>query len=505
MKSGEAGIASGIARAGWCGWLRGRSASGTRLVYPALVLVLAIFLGFGLAEVYRVDGLFSYDPHYHMHLSELVESNQGIVTEIQYFEATEAPQYLTSMHLIAALIHEYSGVSYLTIYRLLGVFTRLFTALALFVTVSFFLDDERYGLIAVILFLSAPYIFLRSLIGYPENLVLPLHVLIFNSIVHTLKNERADRALPLYISAAIYIHYRSIIVPAVLVGAFAVLLATDRRMKKRFIYLFSLVAGTAALAAPILAKVLEQYRSYLKVNVGSGAAWKPFTVGSPAYNVPTINYYLEQLGIPLVILSLVGVFALLRRPGRGGAILLLWAGFTFIMTRGKQVGLYIPTDRMLSFLCVPAAVIAAAGVKDILETYARESLARMTLAALISLLLLFTLAVNLPGVHGWVGIGGDRIEAAKWLNDNVQEESVIIPYKIDLVTMGVKRYKNIAFLSSREWKETFDSPDGVRAQIKARYRGHDVYIVSGDEQFRLNGAETVYSREKVTIYRYAGV
>ena len=470
--------------------------SENRLIYVVLALVLVIFLVFGLVEVYRAEGLFSYDPYYHMNLSQLLEREQEIVTEIDFYEGSNPPQYLTSMQLLTVLIHKYTGLSYMTIYRTFGLFCRIFAALALFITAAYFLGSKRYALVAVILFLSAPYIFLRSLISYPENLVLPFHILIFGSIVKGLREKRADPALPLFISAALYIHYRSLVIPAVLLILYVV-------FRKSIKHALAVAATTAVLSAPILFSAVDQYMKYLNVNVGPGARWKPFATGT-SYIVPTLNYYIAQLGVLLILFTLLGLFFLLRRMDGPKFILLVWLVFAFILTRGKEVGLFIPTDRMLAYLCVPAALVSALFLKEALEAATLSSRARTALVCLVALSLVFFLAVNLPAVQGWVGIGRDQRNAAAWLNENVEDSAVMVPFRVDLVTIGVNKYGNIAFLNAEEWEGVFDAPQGVGERLRERLPGKDIYVVVGIEGFQVHDARLVFKDGKIKVYYYEG-
>jgi hypothetical protein len=490
------GTAGRATRAGSAGPIAAAAAHPEdKWIYVVLCVVLALFLSFGLVEVYSVGGLFSYDPYYHMNLSELTERNQEIVTSIKYYEESGPPQYLTSMQPLTVLIHEFTGLSYITIYRTFGLFCRLFTALALFVAAGYFLGSRRYALIAVILFLSAPYIFYRSLISFPENLVLPFHILIFNSMIHSLREKRTDFALPAYISAALYIHYRSIIIPALLLLVFVVF----RRSIK---YAVGLCLGTAALAAPILLSAFNQYATYSHVNIGSGATWKPYTVSNPSYTVPTFNYYLSQLGVLLVLLALLGIPLLLRRINAEKLLLLLWLALTFILTRGQQVGLYIPTDRMIAYLCVPAALTSALFVKEIMEPEFISSRARLAAACLVSLAMVFFLVVGLPAIHGWVGVAEEKLDATRWLNENVSQDAVIVSYDLDLTTMGVDKYGNIDFLGGDDWEAVFNAPQGVRGKIGEIYPGKEVYIISGTPDFQIHDAQVVFYEGKTKIYYY---
>jgi len=475
--------------------LKGTRHPEDKWIYLVLFIVLALFLCFGLIEVYSTEGLFSYDPNYHMNLSELLEQKQEIITEIQLYEGSSPPQYLTSMQLLTALLHQYTGLSYLTIYRTFGLFCRIFTALVLFITASYFLQDKRYGLAAVILFISSSYIFYRSLISYPENLVLPFQILIFHAMIKSLREGEIDYALPVYISAALYIHYRSFIVPALLLLVFLI-------FKRNIKYAAGLSLCAGILAAPILQSAIDQYIKYYHINVGPSASWKPYTVGNPSYAVPTFNYYLSQLGALLILLMLLGIPFLLRRINAEKLILLLWLTFTFAMTRGKSVGLYVPTDRMLVYFCVPAALVAALFLKEGLDSELRSPRARMAAGSLMSLALVFFLVVNMPGIHGWVGIGADKRDAAAWLNENASDNAVIIPFQLDLVTMGVDRLGSIDIFKGGELEDVSNAPGGVKEKIGELYPEKKVYIVSGTDDFQVHDAEVVFQEGKIRIYYY---
>lgn len=464
-------------------------------IYVVLVLVLVAFSVFVLIEVYSVDGLFSYDPYYHMHLSELMEREGDLVTEIQFYETEEAPQYVSSMRSLTALIHEYTGISYLNIYKGFGLFCRIFTALALFITAAYFLRSKKYALIAVILFLSSPYIIYRSFITFPENLVMPFHILIFYSLIKSLREKKADHILPVLIAASLYIHYRSIIVPAVLVLVF---LLFWRRIR----YTVGLLASMAILAAPILVSAVEQYVAYLQVNVGPSAAWKPYTVADPSYTVPTLSGYQSQLGALLLLFSLLGIPFLIRKINAQKFLLLVWLVFTFALTRGKAIGLYVPPDRMLAYLCMPAALTAAVFFKEIVGLEVLTSRARYVFVAAVTVVLIFFLFVNLPSVHGWVGVGADELNTSEWLNDNVSQDAVILPFDLDLITIGLESYKNVDGLSYGDWTEIFSHPLGVKDRLRQLYPDKRIYIVTGNKVFSLHDAEIVFSEGDMRVYTY---
>lgn len=464
-----------------------------RWVYLVLCIVLTIFLIFGFAETYRTEGLFSYDPYYHMNLSQLLERDGEIVTELQFYERSMPPSYLTSMRLLTVLLHKYTGLDYMDIYKTFGLFCRVFTALALFFTAAYFLRDKRYALAAVILFLAAPYIFLRSLITYPENLVLPFQILIFGSIVKGLREKKADPALPLYVSAALYIHYRSFVVPALLLVLYLI-------FRKKVKYALALTGGVIVLSAPVLASAADQYLTYFRANVGPGAGWEPFATGA-AYTVPTFNYYLLQLGVVLVLFTILGIPFLLHRIDAAKFILLAWLIFTFVLTRGKAVGLYIPTDRMMAYLSAPAAITSGLFLKSALEAEPLAPRLRTAACFLIALVLVFMLAVSVPKVRGWVGIDKDKRDAIAWVNDEVTQDDIVLPFRIDLVTTGIEMLSVIGSVEGG-WGAILLAPEGIRAKLQAEFPQKDVFIVAGTRDFRVHDASVVFAQGDIRVYYY---
>jgi len=398
-----------------------------------LCVVLLLFLAMGLREVYRVDGLFSYDPYYHLNMSKLTEAEQRVITEIQFYDGPAPINYVTALHPFTALLHEYTGLSYEGIFRVLGLLFRVLTALVLFITASYFLGSRKYALFATILFLSVPYVILRSLITFPENMVLPFHVLIFYCIIRGIREKEIDYALPVFISAALYIHYRSFIIPAVLLVLFLLL-------RKSWKYAVGLVASVALLSAPIIVRAVRQYIAYYHVNVGSGATLSVTAQADPRYSVPTLTTYQAQIGIVLLILAALAVPFLFRKFNREKLVLLVWLVFTFLLTRGKGLGLYLPTDRMMAYFSIPAALAAGSALQQIMESKLVFKKMKPALAIAVSLGLILFMTLNLKDTRGWVGVTAGQLAAGQWLNGNVPAESVIISFGPDLINTGANQY-----------------------------------------------------------------
>ncbi len=467
----------------------------TSLVYAALLLAVALYMVFGLVEVYRVEGLFSYDPYYHMHLSERLDREGDIVTEIEYYEGSVPPQYISSMRLLTVLLHRYTGLSFLAIYKTLGLFLRLLTALALFVVGSRLLGSKEYGLATVLVFLSSSYIFLRSLITFPENMAVLFHVLIFGCIVDGLRGKGNPLALVLVTSGAVYVHYRSLVVPALMLAIYLLL-------RKNLRHAVFTVGGVAILSLPILVQAINQYLEYLHTNVGPGASWAPHAMGA-AYAVPDLSYYEVQLGLPMVVFTLLGLPFLLRGMDKVKFILLAWLLLTFALTRGKALGFYIPTNRMLVYMAVPAALVSGLFLKEISQAVSGAPVLRLSLGTVAAVFLSISLVGNLINVRGWVGVSAESRQAASWLDENATEDSVVLPYQLDLVTMGMQKLSLMASVKCG-WREVFDAPQGVRAKLGELFPGKDIYIITKIEGLKVHDALVVFEGEELRIYYYPG-
>ena len=467
-------------------------------VSVGLVLVISLFIAFTVKEVYSTESLFSFDPYYHLHLSEITVEREGIVTALPTLNTTFRPNYLSAMIPFTAMIHELTGIPFPSIYRNLGWIARVFTIILLFLACRLLMGEGSVvPLLSVIAFLASPYVLKRSVITFPENMAVAFHAGLFHGMVRSWKEGRTSPLVPLFFTASLYVHYMSSLIPLLLLGLF---LIASRKAKTAVL----LLTITLVLLLPIAPYVLSQYRTYLKVNVGPGATWKPYSIG-PRYEVPSIDFYLSNLGSGLFLYSLLGLAAVIAFPSREGLIVAGWLLFALALSRGKQFGLYVPTDRMMMYLALPSALSSAFAFRLLLRLAGRRLRVRLLLSILVSLLLVTSFAQGLYGLKGWVGIKSELRQAADLVNDLASPGSIIIPVNVDWFTVGIRRYSQVYGITPEKLREVCLSRDGVREKFQELSGGRETYIMVKDHPLSPPGAELLFEKEGIRIYRYPGI
>jgi hypothetical protein len=149
---------------------------------------------------------------------------------------------------------------------------------------------------------------------------------------------------------------------------------------------------------------------------------------------------MAQFGFILLILTVLAVPLIVAKLDREKLVLAVWLLFTFLLTRGPAIGVYVPTDRMLSYLAIPASLAAVLLLHGFLEHRMIATRLRSALIFAISVCLILALALNLNDARGWAGVRKDQLSAGEWLNRNMQPDAVAISFGPFLVNIGANRY-----------------------------------------------------------------
>lgn len=468
------------------------------LVFVGLALILALFVLFIVEEVYSTEGLFSYDPYYHMHLAKITAEREGIVTVLPTMNSAFRPNYLSGMIPLTAMIHRLTGISLMSVYRNLGWISRLFTVILIFMGCELMMgDDGKAPLLSTLAFLASPYVLRRSIITFPENLAVAFHAGLFYAMVRSWKSRRTSPMVPLFFVASLYVHYMSSLIPILLLTLF---LLSSKKLKSAVFVLLTVVL----LLLPITPYIYRQYRAYLTVNVGPEATWKPHAKG-PAYEVPNVEHYQNNLGIGLFLFSILGLASIIAQPSKEGLAVAAWLTFALILSRGKQFGLYVPTDRMMMYLALPSAYSSSFAFRRLSDLTFKRMFPRMFFAFLVPLLMTVLFLQGLYGLQGWVGIGPELRQATDMVNRLAASGAAIVPVNADWFTMGIEDYDQIYGIPQREWRRILHSPEGAEENLRAKLGEREIIVVVKDHPLIPPGAEPLFEGKNVKIYRYPGV
>jgi asparagine N-glycosylation enzyme membrane subunit Stt3 len=474
----------------------------TKLIFVCLLLVFIVYAIIAIIKVEQIQWFYSYDPFYHYHITLYNEFNHPFSTGVVGVDGKPfSYDYPTLFRPLTAAFSAVSGISLLQIYKLSGIFFRILAGLYVFLIVRRITKKEWFALIATTAFLFTPYMFYRSLISYPENMVLVFHLMIMYELVKALRTKRLSVVLFVAIGISLLIHYRSIIVPAVAIALVFIMIAFEKIKDKNLLTLFKqLIMGgciTLIISAPVIANVIKQYKSYANENIGSNATLAQQFKDMSQYAPLTYDEYQEQIGsviLAFVLLSLVILMIyIIRNNHRDISIFfLLMTLFTFALTRGQQLKLYIPPVRMFSYFtifAIPSIALALLSIEK-----------RITSTMKTSLVIIVILILSLQAYHtkGWVGLDNKDIALGYRLNALMPENSVIVWDKISPFNLGVNRYD----LVEPDWlnnQATLDinKENTLKERLSKLYPNKNVIIITDN---KLPGFNLIQSSTRLNAY-----
>jgi hypothetical protein len=463
--------------------------------------MISLYWTIGLTEVFRVEGLFSFDPWYHLAVTNEVEARQGMIYGFEYYSGNVKFDYPTSMWILVSSLHQLSGVELITLFKILGLFARTAAALAVYILGVHILSHNGYALIAPGLLLASPYLYFRALITFPENFALVFILLAFYAMLKSLKSHRLTTLLPLVLAAHLYIHYRSALVSFSLLAIVLVYGLSKKSFVPNQVISFSIKLVIFAL--PVVGLAAYQYYLYPITNIGEQALWAPFAADW-RYAPPSWDTYVYRIGILAVILAVVGSATVIRQPSIPGLLLLFWLALMGILTRGAEFQILVPTDRVFAYLILPVTILGALGAKFLVSLVKPRSVKfRAFLAIILAASIVASMVVVLPDIRGWEGISQQELDAVEWLNENIADSTVVaVAGSILLPYYLVVEKRSVDVTRFDYWERVLaGDPDQIWALLNRTYPNSLVYlVVRGDQQ--LPDSQLTFANERLRIYEF---
>lgn len=486
--------------------------SGTWLITTVLVFVCILFFVFGVREVYRTNFLFSKDPGYHLTIAKSIDAQTPFNTSISTYAGGQITiKYPSLLRLQTVIIHKLSGIEYVDIYKLFGLFTRLLAAFAIFITIRYLTRSRFVSLIGVILFFSSRYVFFRGLITFPENLALPFHILLFYDVVRSIRERKTPMTLPLYAAASLLVHFSSGIIPVLLISLLIIvriiMTLKERRFAIKHIRRETILRGIVILVIffifsfPVINLFIQNYLVYAEGNIGSEASYAPSVVDKANYIPPSVNAYIGNIGIVLSLFTLISIPLLFRKFSPEKLILFAWLFFTFILSRGSQFHIYVPTDRMRIYLIIPAVIASSYFVFFLFDNIRRF---KPILQTLVIIILIFLQIKTMEMTHGWQGITDAEVSVSTWVNDNItQQDDVIIFNGVRFLNAGFERFSQ---LETRDdvLEQLFEHYQINDLRIEEQYPDKKVFLVATDSSMDIFGDITydvLYDHDGAKVFQ----
>lgn len=450
-----------------------------------LALVSIIFAFFGVKEVYRIPYLYTYDPGFHYTVTQVLDAENPLGMEIPTYDGGSInAEYPSSMRTYLVALHNISGISYLDLFKLFGIFTRIFTAFVIFYVSAYLFKNKVIALIISIFFLSSYYVFFRAIITFPENLVVPFHILVFYEVVKSIQTKRIQIALPFFIAASLTIHYPSAVIPLALLFPLVFYIARDfiknnQLKRKLFLQTLAALGILLILSSPVLSNFLQRYQKYTKVNVGETAIELIAERGADRYEPISWSVFVQNIGAVPLLLAVVSIPIIFYKPKRENVVLLTWLAVTFIFTRGSQLTLFVPTGRMMIYFLIPVIILTGYGLKRLLDLHQRQ-----VVYSLLFILLLLNFVKTTSNINGWQAIKESEVNQAMWLNSNLTDSTVLLNFGCRLESNG---FLNFSILETREEKYVSLYQNNILQtnKIKELYTGKRVYLALNQSQSSL--------------------
>lgn len=473
-------------------------------MYIAMVSAILLFVTLGVFKINQSELFYSYDPFYHYHITLYNELDNPFASGVSGLDGQKLLfDYPTLFRPLTAIYATVTSVDLITIYKYSGVFLRIITGFLMFVLIKKITQDKLISVLGFFLVLFTPYLFYRSLISFPENMVLIFHLLTYISIISSLKKKEINYGAFVFLGISLLIHYRSAVVPFFAVGIW-LFYEAYRYYKRKRIHDFvkKITMGGLILlviSSPVIVNIFQQYTRYTYENIGASAELRTIFENTTQYTIPSFELYETQLGYFIVVMFFIllplSIKYIYRKENFNIYIFFfLLSIFTFLLTRGPQIGLYIPPIRMLSYFSlsiIPLFLIMFHSIQEIIGN-------RVKIIFVLCCMLVFT--VYATDTKGWVGLKSEDIRLGYYLNNTLDDNSVIVWDKFNPIYIGISHYDII----EPDWKKNQNllddsNLDVLKSRLDDLYKNKTVIIITGK---KLDDYLLVTKTDQINVYRY---
>jgi len=380
------------------------------LILSAIVLLFSMMIAI---ETAQREYLYSYDPWIHHFFAKYAETQEFFSRTVEVHNGIVETPYRTFLRSDVYIFSLITGLEIFQVVRFATVFLRFLFVLMVYMVANVLSDDKKIALMTSVLIFSSYYFVWRSYISFPENLVIIFFLL---EIWAFEKYRKSDKVVFLYfvglsLVGTIFIHPKSIYIAGAIIAAYLAyfIIAKDIKTIKSILIL---VLVSSLISFPILMETISIFIDTFVYNIGFASSQGLVSKGNPQYIPPTFLSYQRYLGEAIIIITILGLVYLIRRDIRRNLPLLLIFSFTFLLSLGTHLQIYVPTDRMQAYLFLPLIAIAALSLKHLFA----EMLG--SYAIMISIASLVVLSVfNVSEVRPWFAHWHGEIGITKAINE----------------------------------------------------------------------------------------
>jgi len=374
----------------------------TRIQLSTIVALLALFVGLIAIQLTNSGYLDSVDPWTHRFFTQFAESRMLYSDTVIIHNGQMQQPYLTFMRTVIYLLTQVGQIDTYTLFFYGSLVLRAVYILLTFACVLALTRHATTALICGVLLFTSPYFIFRSYMTFPENIA----VLFFLGLILGFEKYRNSNKAIFLILVVVslvggaYFHPKSLYISGFIVAGYLLYFIVNVEFRKVEYTLLSIIVSLF-ITLPIFPNLTSTVSAVVIDNVGDNSIWGSFIQGDSRYLPPGVNDYIQFIGYPVIILSMLGIIRCVRDGIRRNIHLLFMLACTFTLSLGTHLHIYMPTDRMQAYLYIPLVLIASVYLTSYIKR--ANHISQFFLLILITMFALSTTIDNKPWFALWHG------------------------------------------------------------------------------------------------------
>ncbi len=470
-----------------------------------LILLAAILFARYWDIFHRLDNkLVSYDPWYHLEISEYILDSQSIVFSIPDAAVPTPIIYSSLIYPLSVILSQFTGLTLFNIYQIMGPFLLGLMNLGIYIIIRRITGKTVPAILGVTLFSSGYMTLTRTTMNLPENYGLFFLILIL--FIFTTKLDNRLIFFPLL--GSIYYHYRSIAIFLLIFFLYIVLSFNAQptpknfqvKIKKYVIPSFIFII----LIIPIIPEIFESYVFIVFQHIGASPSWKVVDPNPVIYMPLTLEDYSFYYGIHFLLFAFSGIIILYIEKKKSTLSLLLITAFivSFLLTQSTRIGIYIQPYRFIIYFGIFASIISSISINKIETIYRNFRFVGIAIIASFIIILMITLLQP----HGWIGIDDSDLEAVEYIKTQYNG-SVMVSWGAPYYALDLPNSEWDPYAMANVFKA--NSEDELLDFLSNRY-GNDKEIIlaasnNGRKLLEQNNPNFFTNFKKYQIYKKGGV
>lgn len=402
-----------------------------------IFLLASIILLFSILifnQINSTDKLYNYDSWHHLYFTEHGESEQFFSDSIETYDGELTSPYKSFLRSEIYLFHIVTGISLFEIFQFASIFLRILFVLMVYITALTFTKNKIVSLLTTILIFTSYYFVWRSYLTFPENLAIIFFLFSIWALEnYKLKDKKIYLVFLIFVIISIaYVHPISLIFLCLILASYLLFFLINKNYRQIKVILWFILASLIFIA-PIVNYLFALLKDRIFGNIGSESAYGSIAETMVQYTPPAPSTYIYYSGLIMILLSILGVIYLFKKDIKNNLPVIFILTFSFILSLGSWLHIYVPTDRMQAYLFIPLVIVSSIYLKNLLLKKPKY-----VTCIIIFLIIIFSV-FNVISIPPWFALWHGESEMGNYLNQNYNLSKL---YSFDGLEVPLLRFEH---------------------------------------------------------------